>query len=610
MDQKLADFLSSGDQKSAVQSLTDRVAMPSNVGTAYDKSTGTGSFVESGIEAYKDHLSNEAWNKVKLVVNKYGQLKNNPKAVLRLFGGNLNLGLKVGEDIAKIAGLPFGTVPMPGYMSKEDQGVLRVAVDQIKRFATDQLTHNTRTRPNYPLLFTSVTNNGLLNTVINETVGQVFGLDTSRKKIFEQGRIGWKLPNHQTSEIQSGNGLYSGGAGATAKKCSLVHLKNRSGEKTSIFGKVRNIVTTIANGALDGLADHLTDSSANTDLYGAGGMEAGRVLHGGGNWNSFDEATRNKYDQWSDPYAGEHSLGAETLAEAMDSLTKLGSLSSYSDWAGFELGSDHQWKIELYPYQSVTEEGKPDENRCCVTPLLPSYYLPNFWTKTDEIQSTYDEYGVGGGALSNLGISSKHSRLVNRATADVFRNLAKRVDINENDLLTAANHGSLFSFSRNLPVLSYDLNIGTLKTDSLKLFNGSSSEIFAGFQFNTTMNMSILDDVYGSMNKYFLNYIRCAYNMYDNSLAPYYNCSFEIILTVYRSGGQIKYKYRLIGIPIEFTPRFSGQQDPNESRVDITFAIIGFIPFTHPSIGLDGPAGKMRGEPKDVKWSDINIFRL
>lgn len=171
------------------------------------------------------------------------------------------------------------------------------------------------------------------------------------------------------------------------------------------------------------------------------------------------------------------------------------------------------------------------------------------------------------------------------------------------DTYNVLNSGRLFSFS-NLPALSYDLNLGTIKTESIKLFNGSTSEIFMGMNFNATLNVSILDDVYNSMYKYMCKYINCVYDVHTSSIAPYYSAAFEIWLTIFSStGSRITHAFKFIGIPIEFTPRLDGQQDPNECRVDITFGIIGFID----PIGKDRIADKGERLRSLDTWDQIQL---
>ena len=103
--------------------------------------------------------------------------------------------------------------------------------------------------------------------------------------------------------------------------------------------------------------------------------------------------------------------------------------------------------------------------------------------------------------------------------------------------------------------------------------------------------------------------------------APYYACAFDIRLYVFRSGKQINHAIKLIGIPIDYPIKLEGSQDPNESRVDITFSIIGAgmmpnrcvygasqvrdadVPISTAEQQFIGSSNRM----SEIKWSDILV---
>lgn len=270
-----------------------------------------------------------------------------------------------------------------------------------------------------------------------------------------------------------------------------------------------------------------------------------------------DMASPSAYNEVSDPYnilEKNRVPGYATLSDAVQALQENGWVTMYKDLSGFEMGSNHDWRVEIYPYPHEPQHKRLYQQlgRKSVTPQLPEYNLPNVWA-VDRREQT-----VGGYEL----------RTPPYVTVDGY------------DGSMWGNGFKKFSFSRDCPVLSYDLTLGSMRTMSLPLFNGSSSEVFAGMTYNATMSVSILDDIYNSMFKYMSNYVNCAYDVKSNSLAPYYNCAFQINLLIFRAAGKVlNHAFKFIGVPIEFTPRFEGTQGPQENIVSVSFGIIGFIPF-------------------------------
>lgn len=563
------------------------VKLPSNTGENFDSETRTGSWVSSGIGAYKEDVTGRAWKILGDTLSKYEQFRNNPGAVLQLINGVVprpvsetnevtyskrSTAENIGRNIAGKLGIwesGSGAVPIPPYMSQEDGALVQWAAKTIIGAASTAL--GGRVRPNYELIFRSRTNSGLLNKSIDALTGDYL------KKEFEKGRYPFKLPNSMDND----------------KAANIYSNYDESGP-TSIWGAVKKAVTTYLAG--DNTGNNARDIIYNKQMV-----------------NLNVKRLESQYLMVNDPYDGQFSIGASTFSEAIEALKGGGYLAGYQDYAGFEIGSNHQWKIEIYPYPHEYDdiENYSTLGRKSCTPPLPVYFLPNLWKEKDSIESCLPK---------STGLSGQ---LLNDLTNDVCKDIVKQVvpimdDVTSPDVAAEiAKNNVMFSFSRNTPVLSYDLNFGTIKTESLKLFNGNSVEIFAGMNYNATMNMSILDDIYCSMYKYMMLYINSVYDIKTHSMAPYYNCAFQINLKIFRSGGQVNHSFKFIGIPIEFTPRFDGQQEPNEARVDITFGIIGFIP--QPSGGKflypDNMGGRSGVDSKDTKqldlgsltWDDIQV---
>ena len=301
------------------------------------------------------------------------------------------------------------------------------------------------------------------------------------------------------------------------------------------------------------------------------------------------------YFSFNDPYDSSSIIqGFSTFNEAVQDLRSKGLLSSYKDIAGFEMGSDHMWKIRIfpYPYDDDDVEVFKSLGRTSVVPPLPVYRLPYYWKETDKTSSgTTVEEQLSNNFSGILGSNGSAKRLSINVPS-LLDGVPAIGDVKWGGGLTSniissvtggggksgeSKEGNIFSFSHNPPVLSYDITLGTIRADSLRLFNGSSAEVMSGMSYNAMMSMSILDDVYGSMKKYMASFINAAYDINTNSMAPYYSIAFQIELIILRPGGQINYHHKFIGVPIEYTIRHSGSQETTEeSRIDLNFGIIGY----------------------------------
>lgn len=565
------------------------IKLPSNEGTAYDPISKTGSWIESGIGSYKENLETKAFKTLTEVMSKYDEIKNDPTEALRIFNHIKRPSDAVNEK-GKVAGDKI--IDIPGYMSKEDGALLNWALGTLSDVVNS--ASGGRAVSNYPLLMLSQINTG--NSMANKAInGLVNSLTDAFKEEAEKGTIPWKIPNNKLDEVRN----------------TIFEVVKTNASK-GVFGSLMSAAKTVIQ-KLSGIDE--TGVPAGLGLYNKLSFAADQT-------NQFDYAVLD------DPYRTQDELLIDntlTYESAIDSLVENKLLSGYKDYAGFEMGSNHQWKIELYPYPHEYEDVIKYENqlnRFPCTPGLPFYYLPNLWKETKEVKTsvkvedkpipfgglqykTINDDGSEGKQKNEFGLDVSKSHiisgcnddqgpipepggnlidkakdLVNSAVSSYKKSLSGSTDVSGGGK-ESFDDASIFSFSTNCPVLSYDFSLGTVKTESLPLFNGSQSEVFAGMQYNSILNMSILDDVYGSMFKYMMTYINCCYDVHTHSLAPYYNCAFQINLTILRPGGQINHMYKFIGVPIEYTPRLDGSQDANECRIDITFGIIGFIPYRY-----------------------------
>jgi len=281
-----------------------------------------------------------------------------------------------------------------------------------------------------------------------------------------------------------------------------------------------------------------------------------------------------------------YSANKGTIEEYLKELDSKGLLTGYKDYAGFEIGSDHDWVIQIFPYPHDIEDKEKFSDkglgRVSRTPELPCYIVPNFWPTM--VNNSADK--SFGQTMAEAGINALSSFVGLETGIDDYQLNTTRYNIDDQYRTQYANSTKgggdirFVDFSEYCPVISYDLSYGNPKTESYELFNGSSFDTILGFQYNMMLNLSILDDLYGSMRKYFNYYYNQIYDLKNNAIAPYYAIAFDIRLYIFRSGKQIKDALKLIGIPMDYSPRLSGDSEPNESRVDVTFSIIGADKFT------------------------------
>lgn len=608
--------------------------LPSNQGSAFDTTARTGSWVESGIDAYKQDLETRAWKILGDTLSRYDQFKKDPTAVMSLFGGNVRSESSIGKTTAKLNDIADkvgfglfhssekGVVPIPAYMSQEDGALVTWAVDTIKNSALNAIGAGGRQRPNYPLIFSTRSSSDVLNYGISKIAG-LAGLSIEDE--MEKGTIPWEIPKYKIDEVR--NKFYT-------------NLVEESGK-----GSTWDALKSAASAAIKSL----TNQDDN-------GIDSVSMVYGKQPFDEGNSRIKDDYHPKASPYDGKDTLKLEgnlSFESAVQALISEGWLAGYKDFAGFEMGSNHQWKIELYPYPYEKDDvelySSLKRNSC--TPGLPFYHLPAIFGTEQKQYSSIKTPKNASMPLSKLEEKdaidvSKLGRVIGyggsphpipspeaggfqgviddvtsaaKSAINAFKSVKNGIEGSKStESNPYQNSTSIFSFSKHCPVISYDFSLGTIKTESLRLFNGSQMEMFAGMNYNAILNMSILDDVYGSMFKYMMSYINACYDIKTHSLAPYYNCAFQINLIIMRSGGQVNHMFKFIGVPIEYTPRLDGQQDPNESRIDITFGIIGFKPYTKDKkvygdnklggrTDCDNPVEGKETNIGELKWSDIQI---
>lgn len=300
-----------------------------------------------------------------------------------------------------------------------------------------------------------------------------------------------------------------------------------------------------------------------------------------------------KYGYRGDPYNDIKSMDPNgyhiSLNDVIHNIRSQHIESDYHILSGFEIGSNHDWMIRLAPY--IGPRGT------CVPPL-PCYMLPRNAVMGSDKSNANSKTGFNSSSISSAKASLRnHAKKISNK---VYAKIAERIGTTATELEQSDGKGNFFSFGHDCPCLTYNFNIGTIKTDQLKLWNGDTLDTFNGMNYHMTLNMSVLDDLFGSFTKYWNSYINECYNPTNSSMAPYWASLFVIELIIFRTGKQINWHYKLIGSPIEWSPSFTGEQSPNEMRVDITFGIVGIIQPTD----LTSTSNSGYNEPKVLKASD------
>jgi hypothetical protein len=238
----------------------------------------------------------------------------------------------------------------------------------------------------------------------------------------------------------------------------------------------------------------------------------------------------SSYKWTSDPYEGEISLDTPSKLKEYLEGSKYGLNFGYKKWAGFEIGTDHLWDIKMKPYNySNTGARNKDTGNWeghdgvgSVFGKLPYYYIPQI---SVDGQITY-----------------------------------KR-----------------FSFGKNLPVISYELNFGTQHTKDIPLYNNSGFVFPIGFNYNILLSLNIVDDMFHSMKKYLVKCLNDIYDMKKNEAAPFYKAAWEVDLTIFRTGFEKNYRTKLIGCPINYTLIYDGQSEPGATQIHLDLGIVGIV---------------------------------
>jgi len=342
--------------------------------------------------------------------------------------------------------------------------------------------------------------------------------------------------------------------------------KYRFSEKLPQNKRPESISTTFTDNDRKKLPN---DSNGLVDGY-YGGEHEGEMRSSA---SLLSKSVQDRYNWiYDDPFDNKYSIefkDPDQFAKELDEKYHFG--IGYKYYQGFTIGNNNQWAIQLYPYKYYENgpvTGFPrDGSRYCLVKDLPSYQLPISMRAPAGGNSDYDN--------PRDGIKS---------------------------------NGVLFEFSRYLPAMSWTLNMGSIDTMNFELFNGSEMVVPMGFKYNMSLSLELLDDMYGSLDKYFRSYINTIYDQNTRSVAPYWACAFWIPVVLFRDAYNINYRFNLIGIPTNFGTQLQGAEAPQESRVSLEFSIIGIQTYNNGNGKVfPGPVGAGNDNMRNLTWNDITL---
>lgn len=529
------------------------------------------------------------------------EFSSDPGLALRITNAILNTNIGNNELIKLL----------PPDMSSDDMQAVLGFVDVISGVSgkTNYATLKLMLNPAAKLVKGKGVGSQILGAGIN-TASKIIGNDAIKKE-FEKSRVPIDLPNHKDTEMIQYTWNLESSPKSELLGDSFKPTKNKWYSKAA--AAIANISEkTILNALVPGFynSGYPAVGVVNSSLRGGPWDIPMLTSSNAPQFNAVSGPESHDYTVFDSPFESEEQV-YDNIYDYLNDLNTRGLLTGYKDYAGFEIGSNHDWMIKIYPYPHDDKDVikfKELERFTCVPPL-PYYGLPNMWSTVEDISDirlagrkfSKSKNKSWSPFKSGKSLFSKLTASVGNAVANSVKNWATdkynalvmgdtKNDISANQMYTneyevngrVSRKGVHYvSFGEYCPALSYDLNMGSPKTEDVKLFNGSSMQVMHGMQYNMTLNVSILDDVYHSMQKYMNQYYNCVYDLGGSAMAPYYACAFDIRLYIFRSGKQINHALKLIGIPIDYPIKHAGSQDPDESRVDITFSIIGAGQMPH-----------------------------
>jgi hypothetical protein len=259
---------------------------------------------------------------------------------------------------------------------------------------------------------------------------------------------------------------------------------------------------------------------------------------------------RIKYGTITTPY---EYIKITSQKEAIDKLNALGASIGYSKWSGYELGSMNQWYLNIEPYKG-SDKRHP---LYTYTPDLPMYRLP---------------------------VMDKSNNIL----------------------------GNYIDFSKQTPVIGYNLQYGNQSTKDIPLYNNSKIQIPTGFSYDMLLSLDIADDVNLSMNKYMVKYMNAIYDPVNNVAARYDQAAFLLTLVVFKPGYTVNYKFEFIGCPVNYTPNLEGEDEASPSKLHIEFSVVGMVTGNNGTAFINGEnISHDNTDPEwyQTTWNDVILKR-
>jgi hypothetical protein len=521
---------------------SDALRIPNNVGTAFDAALKVGSFVESGMDKYREAVAE--WNELKRFTNRLKNYKNDPQAIYYIVNSLLRNGVvrfpnadndPVLEDSAgmirsawkkmtKMAGLRKGKAPF--------------TINDYIRFATGSNVSdgiNTPSsigiNPDYARNIPDaeiggkkrVTSDGTLvpvtDSFVNNNEAEFKTLSTTDEFTSDH------LNNETVVNSDRGSAVKLPPNKATNKNSYRV-LADGESTNTDTGDKVGAVIRP-NNQDIKGKPNEQFSIQSN-NVYPSGDQQGRRV----------DVNYRNL----NYPYLGNIKT-VDSPSEVIHFLEAHNLSFSYKYWTGYELGTDNIWAIKLRRFK-----GKH------LVPKLPR-------------------------------IAYVYSYAENK---------------NEDSL-------SVRALGEYCPCISYSLNIGNSGAKQIPLINGASFSIPMPFQYNMTIGLDLVDDVYKSWYNFMCNYMNAIYDVKSNSILPFTESAIEIELSIFRPGFLMNYRLRMYAIPTNFNNSLMGEAEAQVNTVHIDFSIIGIhYPVNKNSAFFSNENDANGSANKNaLKWNDI-----
>jgi hypothetical protein len=489
---------------------SDALRMPKGVGTAFDTALKVGSFVESGIDKYKEAVAE--WNELKRFSKRLENYKKDPQVVYYIINSLMR----------------DGKVRLPNAdndpIIEDNAGIVKSALTKLKKFAKIYKGKDPFTINDYVRFATGSGVSDGINTPSIE------GANPEYTRNIPDPEIGAKKYTDDEGNSYPLQDAFTKEGYATFKNPSSTdeftsdHILGKTEIHTS-YVKEMPANTALANPSDGESTDSnkkgtyrtITDDSVtpnNQDGREKFNKDAVPAYPGG---EMKGRRVDVNYRKLNYPYIGNVKT-VDSPKEVIHYLETHHMSFSYKSWGGYELGSDNIWNIRIRQFIGHKS-----------VPKLPTIVYP-------------------------ISISNDRLNLVTRNLGEFC------------------------------PCISYSLNIGSLGSKPIALTNGSSFSIPTSFQYNMTLSVDIVDDVYKSWYNYMCKYMNCLYDAKHNTALTLTDAAIEIELAIFRPGFLMNYRLRMYAVPTNFNNSLIGESEAQVNTVHVDYSIIG---LDYPSNGND-----------------------